>query len=80
MTKWDKLFGLDHPEAYGEIKDPKKPEDKDRYFFNTDLQHMDHEILLIICQALKIDIQHLYKKYGKTKREQLKKFGLKYKP
>ncbi len=77
MTKWDRLFGLAHPEAYGEIVDP---EDKDKYIFNIDLEAMDHEMLLLICQALKIDIQWLYKKYGKTKREQMESHGLKYKP
>ncbi len=77
MTKWDKIFGLEHPEAYGKIEEP---EDKERYVFNIDLEAMDHEMLLLICQALKIDIKWLYKKYGKTKREQMESHGLKYKP
>ena len=76
MTKWEKLFGFANPEAYGKIEDA---EDKDKYIFNLDLEAFDHEMLLLICKALKIDIQWLYDKYGKTKREQMESHGLKYK-
>jgi len=77
MTKWDKLFGLAHPEAYGKIEEP---EDKTLKIFNIDLEKFNHEILLLICQHLKIDIQGVYLKYAKTTRQQMESHGLKYKP
>ncbi len=77
MTKWWDMFGVDHPEAFGKIE-PK--EDKSLRIFNTDLEKFNHEMLLIICEHLKIDIQHLYKKYAKTIRQQMESHGLKYEP
>ena len=80
MTKWDKLFGLEHPEVYGKIKDPEKPEDKERTIYFTDLPQLDHEILVALCVHLKLDITHLYNKYAKTLKEQYEAQGRKYKP
>lgn len=76
-SKWDKVFGLEHPEAYGKME---PEEDKATYIFNLDLESFNHDMLLVICQHLKIDIQHLHNKYGKTKREQCESHGIKYKP
>jgi len=76
-SKWDKIFGLAHPEAYGEIKEP---EDTERSIYFTDLPAFDHEILICLCMHLKLDITHSYNKYAKTLRQQMESHGVKYKP
>jgi len=75
MSKWNKTFGREHPEAYGKIEEP---EDKSLRIFTLDLPKMNHDMLILICQHLKIDISHLYEKYAKTTRQQLESHGLKY--
>ena len=74
MNKWKKLFGLEYPEAFGKVEDP---EDKSLRIFVMDLPKINHEILVLICQHLKIDISHLYNQYAKTTKQQLKEYGLK---
>ncbi len=79
MTKWDKLFGLDHPEAYGKIEDPKKPEDNEKYLFNSDRDEINHKMLLLLCKKLDIKLEWIWRDYGKTEREQFESHGMKYK-
>ena len=69
MTKWDKLFGLEHPEAYGKIEDP---EDNTKRLYSTDIPDITLDLLVAICNNLKIDISYIYDRYAKTLKEQLK--------
>ena len=73
MTKWDKLFGLDHPEAYGKIEDPV---DNTKKLYATDLPEITMELLLAICKNLKIDTSFIWNGYAKTLKEQKKEHGL----
>ena len=75
MTKWDKLFGLEHPEAYGKIEDPV---DNTKRLYNTDTPEITLELLLAICKKLDIDTTFIWNSYAKTKKEQHKEFGLKF--
>jgi len=74
MTKWDKLFGLEHPEAYGKIEDP---EDNEKHLFNTDVDEINHKMLLLICKKLDIKLEWIWRDYGKTQKEQCKEHGVK---
>jgi len=69
MTKWDKLFGLEHPEAFGKIEDPV---DKERHLYTTDIPDITMELLLAICKNLNIDTTFIWNSYSKTLKEQLK--------
>lgn len=71
MTKWDKLFGLDHPEAYGKIEDPEDL-DTEKRLYNTDTPEMTLELLFAICKNLKIDTSFIWDTYAKTLKEQKK--------
>jgi len=67
MTKWNKLFGLDHPEAYGKI------EDKEKHIYNTDTPEITLELLQAICKNLKIDTSFIWNRYAKTLKEHRKR-------
>ncbi len=69
MTKWDKLFGLEHPEAYGKIEDP---EDKIKHLYATDVSDITMELLVVICKRLNIDTEFISDRYAKTLKEQKK--------
>ena len=69
MTKWDKLFGFDHPEAYGKIEDPV---DNEKHLYNTDVPDITMELLQAICKRLDIDTTFIWNNYAKTLKEQLK--------
>ncbi len=72
MTKWDKLFGLEHPEAYGEIKDP---EDTKKSIYNTDVEEINYYMLKQICDHLKLDTTWINRFYAKTWKQQRKEHG-----
>ena len=69
-SKWDKLFGLEHPEAYGKIEDP---EDKEKHLYNTDTPEITLELLTAICKRLGIDTTHIWNTYSKTLKEHRKR-------
>jgi len=77
MSKWKKLYGRDYPEAHGKIT---KPEDMTKHLYVSDVPSFNHDMLVGICKNLGIDIQCLYDKYEKTKREQYADHGYKYEP
>ena len=47
MTKWDKLFGLEHPEAYGKIEEPT---DNTKRLYTTDIPDITVDLLFAICR------------------------------
>jgi len=69
MTKWDKLFGLEHPEAYGKIEDPV---DNEKRLYATDIPDITLDLLFAICKNLKIDTSFIWNSYAKTLKEQRK--------
>ena len=69
MTKWDKLFGLEHPEAYGKIEEPT---DNTKRLYTTDIPDITVDLLFAICKNLKIDTSFIWNSYAKTLKEQLK--------
>ena len=70
MTKWNKIFGLGHPEAYGKIEDP---EDKEKHLYNTDTPEITLELLTVICKKLGIDTTFIWNDYAKTLKEHRKR-------
>jgi hypothetical protein len=69
MTKWNKLFGLDHPEAYGKIEDP---EDNEKHLYASDVPDITTELLVAICKKLNIDTTYIWNRYAKTPKEHRK--------
>jgi len=69
MTKWWDMFGVDHPEAFGKIENP---EDKIKHLYTTDVPDITMELLLAICNNLKIDTSFVWNRYAKTLKEQKK--------
>lgn len=69
MTKWDKLFGLEHPEAYGKIEDPV---DTEKHLYTDDIPDITMELLLAICNNLNIDTSFIWNRYAKTLKDQRK--------
>jgi len=75
MSKWNKTFGKEHPECFGTIK---RPDDKGLYLWKSDVDSFNHDAIVAICKHLKMDIQHIYHKYEKTRREQFEEHGYDY--
>jgi len=69
MSKWEKLFGLANPEAFGKIEDPV---DNTKHLYNIDTPEITMELLLAICKNLKIDISFIWNRYAKTLKEHKK--------
>lgn len=69
-SKWDKLFGLEHPEAYGKIEDP---EDKEKHLYATDVPDITLELLTLICKGLNIKTEFIWDRYSKTLKEHRKR-------
>ena len=72
MTKWDKMFGLEHPEAYGSVE----PEDDTKHLFIVDLPEINYKMLEQICNNLKIDTTWIWRDHAKTRRQNRKENGL----
>ena len=69
MSKWNKLFGLANPEAFGKIEDQV---DNTKHLYNTDTPEITMELLLAICKRLNIDTSFIWNTYAKTLKEQKK--------
>jgi len=70
MSKWDKLFGLANPEAFGKIEEPTANE---KHLYNTDTPEITLELLMAICNNLKIDTTFIWNRYAKTLKEHRKR-------
>lgn len=73
MTKWWEMYGKDHPEAFGEIKEP---ESNEKSLYLTDLSELNYELTIEICNKLGINTVDIIRKYMKTRSEQKKRRGL----
>lgn len=64
MTKWNKLFGRDHPEAYGKIEEPEE-----KHLYADDVPDITLELLTAICKRLNIKTEFIWDRYAKTPKE-----------
>ncbi len=68
-SRWWDLYGMDHPEAFGKIEDPK---DKVKHLYTTDVSDITMDLLVVICKKLDIDTTFIWDRYAKTLKEQKK--------
>jgi len=60
MSKWNKLFGLKNPEAYGKIEDPPKKEEE-HTFSGLYITEYNCRMLQALCYKFDIDSQAILK-------------------